>query len=232
MPGAHCPLPCPRCPWRPRPPWPCARLPCDSAHSRVGSWHPLSHLHLLGALLQLHARVHRFPPLLELAEVADSSAGAPRWCLTPPRSPRPALPRVSTGRRCPRAKERGDTGTGPAPLAAPLPTLTLPRCLACHVCHTQVDGKGQRGGKKRWATRSWSSELERMSRQVQGSLAATQLPKSQTLWILFSFPPLPAQPPPTSASPPQADLGASPSPHQGAQCIWATGSLLTPRVSD
>ena len=31
---------------------------------------------------------------------------------------------------------------------------------------------------------------------------------------------------------PQADLGVSPSPHQGAQCSWATGSLLTPGASD
>ena len=76
------------------------------------------------------------------------------------------------------------------------------------------------------------SELERMSRQAQGSLAATQLPEGQTVGMLFSFPSLPAQPPPTSASPPQADLGASPSPHQGAQCSWATGCLLTPGVSD
>lgn len=184
----------------------------------------------------IHARVHAFPPGLGLAAVADPSAEAPIWYLTPTNPP----PRVSTGQRCPHAKECGDTGTGPA-----IPSSS--HCTSAHWGHSPLPCllclPYTRGWQRRGEGGVAQEEVLGCKELVKGagkneqagpgqSCCHSATGGSDSLGILFSFPPLPALPPPTSASPAQVDLGASPSPHPGAQCSWATGSLLTPGDSD
>lgn len=189
----------------------------------MGSWHPLSPLYLLGALLRLHARVHAFPPLLGLAEVADPSAGAPCWCLTPTNHPRPG-PGSPLGRGVHVPRNVVTQALDPAPLTAPLPTGDISP-LPCLPCLPYTSGWQRRGcggcgggGAGRSAGLSWLSELERMSRQAQGSLAATQLPEGQTLWGCLS-----------------PSLLCLPSPHQPRphplRRIWGPLLLLTKEPS-
>lgn len=126
MPGAHSPCPVHTAPGGPGLP---DHVPGYPVAAPIATWGAGIHSATRTCWVRscVHARVHAFPPLLGLAALANPSAGAPSWCLTPMNPP----PRVSTGQRCPHAKECGDGGTGPA-----IPSSS--HCTSAHWGHSSL----------------------------------------------------------------------------------------------